>query len=210
MIHNGEFFMIIFDGFKFGMLLQIAVGPIFLMALKISSSFGLLQGFIFVGAATLIDAVYIFLAGIGIASILEKENIKNILKYFGSIVLIIFGINIILGLFNISILPNIKTQNMNIIENVFMQGLIINLSNPLTIIFWGGVFSGKITQEKYTKNQILMFGAGCLLSTIVFNSIVVIIGNFIKVIFSSVVISILNGIVGVILILLGIKKIIKN
>jgi threonine/homoserine/homoserine lactone efflux protein len=100
--------------------------------------------------------------------------------------------------------------NLNNTENVFIQGLIINLSNPLIIIFWGGVFSGKINEEKYTKNQIFIFGTGCLLSTIIFFSIIVLIGNFIKILFSPIVILILNSIVGFFIIILGIKMIIKK
>jgi threonine/homoserine/homoserine lactone efflux protein len=202
--------MVIFNGFKFGILLQVAIGPIVLMALKISGSLGLIQGFIFVGATVLVDAFYIFLAGIGVSKLLEKDNVQRILKYFGNIVLILFGINIILGIFYISILPNMKIQKINIIENVFIQGLIINLSNPLVIIFWGGVFSGKTINEKYTKKEILIFGTGCLLSTIIFFGIIVIIGNFIKILFSPIMLSTLNGIVGLYLIIIGIKNMVQK
>jgi threonine/homoserine/homoserine lactone efflux protein len=202
--------VIILDGFKFGLLLQIAIGPICLMTLQISSTLGLLHGFIFVGGTTLVDALYIFLASIGIATFLEKKKIQNYLKIFGSIVLMIFGINIILGIFNITIIPNINIQNINTINNIFIQSLIINLSNPLVIIFWGGVFSRKIVQEGYTQRKIFQFGIGCLLSTIIFFSIIVLTGKFVNILFSKLFIKIINGIVGIILLIIGIKMLINN
>jgi threonine/homoserine/homoserine lactone efflux protein len=202
--------VIILDGFKFGLLLQIAIGPICLMTLQISSTLGLLHGFIFVGGTTIVDALYIFLASIGIATFLEKKKIQNYLKIFGSIVLMIFGINIILGIFNITIIPNINIQNINTINNIFIQSLIINLSNSLVIIFWGGVFSKKIVQEGYTQRQIFQFGTGCLLSTIIFFSIIVLSGKFVNILFSKLFIKIINGIVGIILLIIGIKMLVNN
>jgi threonine/homoserine/homoserine lactone efflux protein len=202
--------MELFNGFKFGLLLQLAIGPIILMALQISSTLGLIQGFVFVGATTLVDALYIFLACIGIVTFLEKENIQRIFKYLGCFVLIIFGLNIIFGIFNITIIPNIKIKNIDIFENIFIRGLIINLSNPLVIIFWGGIFSGKIANNNYNKKQIYLFSIGCLLSTIIVFSMIVLIGNFIKIILSAILMKILNGIVEIVIIIIGIKMVLKK
>ena len=63
--------MVLFDGFLFGMILQLAVGPVCLMVFKTSGLLELKQGLTFVAAVALIDALYIFLASIGIASISE-------------------------------------------------------------------------------------------------------------------------------------------
>jgi threonine/homoserine/homoserine lactone efflux protein len=83
--------VVLFDGFLFGMILQLAVGPICLMVFKTSGLLGLKQGLVFVAAVALIAALYIFLAGIGIASILENNILQKKLKYFGGIILILFG-----------------------------------------------------------------------------------------------------------------------
>jgi hypothetical protein len=57
---------VLFDRFKLGLLLEILIGPVCLMTLQISGTLGLINGFIFAGAALLVDIVYLFLAGIGI------------------------------------------------------------------------------------------------------------------------------------------------
>ena len=201
--------MVLLDGIKFGMLLQLAIGPVCLMVFRTSGSLGLIHGFVFVGAVALIDALYIFLASIGMASILEKGAVQKRLKYIGSVILILFGINIILGCFNYSIIPNIKI-NISNTNSVFIQGLILTLSNPLTIVFWGGVFSGKISNENYAKAQIFLFGLGCVISTVVFLGTIAILGNIVKVFLAETIIRILNGIIGVVIVFIGIKMVIKK
>jgi threonine/homoserine/homoserine lactone efflux protein len=201
--------VVLFDGFLFGMILQLAIGPICLMVFKTSGLLGLEQGLIFVAAVALIDSLYIFLASIGMASILENNILQKWLKYLGGIILILFGINTIFVCFNYSIIPNIKI-NINNISNIFIQGLILTLSNPLTIIFWGGVFSEKVSNQNYTRNQIFLFGIGCISSTILFLGIIAIIGTITRIFLPEIIIKILNGIIGIIIIVFGIKMIIKK
>jgi len=196
--------MVIIKGLKFGLILQFAIGPICLMVFRTSGSLGLINGLVFVTAVTLVDALYIFLASIGISSFLEKERIKSWLKYMGSIVLMVFGINIILNCFNLSIIPNVNI-NINNFQSIFLQGLILTLSNPLTIVFWGGVFSGKIGSENYNKTEIFLFGIGCVISTLLFLSIIAITGSIINIFLSETVIKVINGIVGIIIIVFGLK-----
>jgi threonine/homoserine/homoserine lactone efflux protein len=201
--------MPILEGFKFGLLLQLAVETLSLMTFKISSSLGITHGLVFVCSVALIDSLYIFLASIGISAILKKDAIQKYFKYIGGIVLIIFGINTLLGCFNYSIIPSMNI-NINNFHSIFLQGIIITLSDPLTIIFWGGIFSGKITDEKYTKKQLFMFGAGCVLSTLICLSIIAIIGSFVKIFLTETVIKILNAVIGIVIIIFGIKMIIRK
>jgi threonine/homoserine/homoserine lactone efflux protein len=179
------------------------------MTFKISSSLGIIYGLVFVGSVALIDSLYIFLASIGISAILKKDTIQKYFKYIGGIVLIIFGLNTLLGCFNYSIIPSMNI-NINNFHGIFLQGIIITLSDPLTIIFWGGVFSGKITNEKYTNKQLFMFGTGCVLSTLICLSIIAIIGNFVKIFLTEIIIKILNAIIGIVIIIFGIKMIIRK
>ena len=88
-----------FSGLKFGLLLQIAVGPMCLMVFNTAKNVGFLVALSLVLAIALVDAFYITLASVGVSKLLEKENVKKVFKIIGSIVLIIFGINIILNVF---------------------------------------------------------------------------------------------------------------
>ena len=84
------------DGLKFGMVLQLAVGPMCLMVFNTAKNNGFLVALSLVLAIALVDAFYILLAGLGVSKLINKKNVKTIFKIVGSIVLVIFGIYIIL------------------------------------------------------------------------------------------------------------------
>lgn len=201
----------ILKGFKFGILLQIAVGPICLLIFQTASAFGFLYGIIGVLGVAIIDGLFILTAILGIGAILDKyKNIQKPIQYFGAIVLIVFGLSNIFSVIGISIIPSmnfLSTQNM---KNIFFKTLIVTLSNPLTILFWAGVFSSKIVEDHMNKSDMYLFGLGALLSTIIFLTIISAIGHFINIFISSTVLNYLNILVGTVLIIFGIKLAIRK
>lgn len=200
----------IFKGFKFGMLLQLAVGPMCLLVFTTATSQGFFMGLYLVLAIALIDALYISLSGIGIASIIGKDKVKNVIKIFGGVVLILFGINYFISVFNLSIIPDIISLHNISDQNIFIQGLLLTASNPLTILFWSGVFSTQVIENKLTKKQICYFGFGCVLSTLIFLTLVAALGSVISSFIPELIIKVLNGLVGLALIYFGARLIIKK
>lgn len=200
----------IFKGFKFGMLLQFAIGPVCLFIFQIASLNGFYIGEIGVLGVALVDGIFMTIAILGVASIIGKKNIKICLKMFGCIILLIFGFNTILDQFNIEFISILSRHDIFSSTNAFISAIIITSSNPLTIIFWAGIFSTKITEENIKRQDIYSFGFGALLSTIFFLSLINLMGSFIKIFLPIGVIQILNIIVGLLLICFGIKMILKN
>ena len=196
------------DGLKFGMLLQLAVGPMCLMVFNTAKNNNLIIALSLVFAIALVDAFYIFLACIGVSKIMDKKNIKNIFRIIGSLVLVIFGLNIILSVFNINIIPglNIKTNT----TNIFIQGIVLTLSNPITIIFWGSILTTKIIESNLKKNELVTFSLGLVSSTLLFLSLVALLGTILSGFIPDIVSSILNIIVGILIILFGIKIYIRK
>lgn len=197
-------------GFKFGMLLQLAVGPMCLLVFTTSATNGFFIGLSLVLAIAMIDALYITLSGLGIAALIGKDKVKYVIKIFGGIVLILFGANTLIGIFNLSILPNILLFENITTKNIFLQGMLLTASNPLTIIFWSGVFSTQVIENKLTKNQLYFFGIGCVLSTLFFLTFIAILGSMISSFLPIVVIQSLNAIVGIVIIFFGIKLFFKK
>jgi threonine/homoserine/homoserine lactone efflux protein len=200
----------IYKGFKFGMILQLAVGPMCLMVFNTSTTYGFLVGLSLVLAITLIDGLYITLSGLGIAAIINNEKIKSTIKILGCIVLVLFGTNTITGAFGIALLPDFKLFSNATNQNFFIQGMLLTASNPLTIIFWGGVFSTQVAEHKFSKKQLIFFGFGCILSTLFFLTIVAFCGSILSGFLPQIIIKILNVIVGAILIFFGIKLLLKR
>ena len=191
-------------GFKFGMLLQLAIGPICLFIFQTSITKGFFIAEIGVLGVASSDSIQMILAILGIEKFLQKN--KSAFKIFSTIILFIFGINSILATLDIDILPTLNFLNPNSNQNIFIQSLFLTLSNPLTIVFWAGVFSSKIAQEEISNDSLKFFTLGCIFSTLFFLTIVSILGNFTQTLFSNTIISILNIAVGVFLILFGFKN----
>ena len=63
----------ILKGFKFGMLLQFAVGPVCIFILQMASLRGFYMAEIGVLGVVLIDGIFIICAILGISSIIDKK-----------------------------------------------------------------------------------------------------------------------------------------
>jgi len=201
----------VIKGFKFGMLLQIAIGPIALFIFQTAATAGFISAITGVVGVVIIDGLFILAAILGIGSLIEKyKNVKKFIKYMGAIVLIVFGLNSIVGVTDKSLIPSLSFFTRLSVDNVFLKTLILTLSNPLTIMFWAGVFSTKIIEENMKKTEMFFFGFGAVISTFFFLTFISIIGYFTNVFLPSSIINLLNIIVGLVLIAFGIKTAVKR
>ncbi|MHB8076519.1 LysE family transporter [Desulfosporosinus fructosivorans] len=200
----------IFKGFKLGMILQLAVGPVCLFIFKLGGNKGFIDAEFGVLGVALIDACYIFLAISGITSFIDRERVKHIFRILGAIIVAIFGLQTVLGTFGWEVLPNINLFSRTKLESSFLEGLVLTASNPLTILFWAGVFSTKIVEEKLTRKDVYLFGLGSILATVFFLTVIAAIGSVSRYFLPLEIISILNLIVGVVLIYFAFRIIIKR
>ena len=191
--------------------MQIAVGPVCVFIFNIATSSGFWNAETGVLSVVLIDALYILLAIFGIASFIEKENVRKILKYFGSLTLFLFGLNIGIAALSLKFLPSISMfSNPSNAGRAFISGTVLTASNPLTIVFWSGVFSAKVAAENMNKKDLYLFGAGAILSTLIFLTLISFLGSITNKFLPMIVINILNGIVGAVLILFSVEMFIKK
>lgn len=191
------------SGLRFGMLLQIAIGPMCLMVFNTAKNAGFFTALSLVLAIALVDALYITLAGLGTSKLLEGQKRKKILKIIGSFALVFFGINIILNVFGINIIPGLDLKPTA--KSIFIQGLILTLSNPITIVFWTSVLVGKIIKDKLKNKQLVIFSFGLVCATLLFLSFVAILGTLLSTFIPACISDVLNIIVGVFIVFFGIK-----
>lgn len=197
----------VFKGLKFGMLLQLAVGPMCLLVFNTAASHGVLPGLWLVLAIALVDAVYILLAVLGVAVFIDRPGVKTVIRVGGCLVLMIFGLQTILGAFGLSLLPQVSLFSQVSSRGLFLQGLVLTASNPLTILFWSGMFSTRMLEENWSRRQLAGFAVGCVLATLLFLSGVALLGSLISGFLPNVVIQILNVGVGLVLIWFGVRMV---
>ena len=197
-----------FSGLRFGMLLQIAIGPMCLMVFNTAKNAGFKVAMALVLAISLVDAFYIILAAFGVSKVLEGDRARLAVKVIGSAVLIVFGLNIILNVFGINIIPGLDLKPTS--ANIFVQGLVMTLSNPLTIVFWGGVLTSKLIEDKMTKNELAVFSTGLVSATVFFMTGVAVLGTVLSSFIPASVSNILNLIVGALIIGFGVRMALRK
>lgn len=192
------------EGLLTGLILQIAIGPVFFYLINLTLQRTIWDGLVGVVAVTIVDYLYIFLAIFGIGKLIEKENIKKVLSFIGPIVLIVFGIIMIKESFNKMTLSVTEIASKDLISS-FTSTFMLTILSPMTIFFWTGIFATKTLEYNYSKNELLLFGLSTGLATLLFMSFSVTTMFLIKEIITIplVVVQILNFVVGCLLILYG-------
>lgn len=198
---------VIKKGLFLGLIIQLAIGPIFLFIVNLSLQKTLLDGLMGVLAATVVTYIYIALSVFGIGKIFEEEKFKNIFGIISSIVLIIFGGIIINGAINSGDIE-ITVNTSNLFAS-FTSVFLLAISNPLSIVFFTGLFSAKAIEHNYTKNELYFFGFGTGLSTLIFMGGAALLFSFLKGVIPIIVMQILNIVVGALIIGYGAKMLIK-
>lgn len=198
------------DGFKFGLMLQIAVGPVCFFIFQVAVSNGFVTALAGTLGVTIIDGLYILLAILGIGKLIEKNHsMQKFLKYFGSFVLIAFGLYILCeSLHHQTPSQSSITEFVN--KTPFVSAILLTLSNPLTIVFWTGVFAAKTAEDGMEIKEVALFGVGSLIATLVFLSLISALGCFTKTFVNDNLILLLNIVVGFVLIFFGIRPYLKK
>ncbi len=198
-------------GFRFGMLLQFTIGPVCMFIFQTAAASGFAAAVTGVAGVALADALFIAAAIFGIGALIDKyPKTKSMMKYFGAAVLILFGISTAAAAFGVSVIPSLKFSAGQSTGGVFLKALLLTLSSPLTILFWAGVFSSKISEENLQRKDMYLFGLGAVLSTLFFLSLVSLLGSLINSFVGQGFISALNIAVGFALVAFGIRTALKR
>jgi threonine/homoserine/homoserine lactone efflux protein len=197
--------MVFLDGFLTGLILQIAIGPVFFYILNLALSRSLMDAYAAMGAALVVDYLYITLAVLGVGKTLENRRVKTILGLAGAIILGMFGLVMILDAGNGKLGIQIVSGSSNLLSS-FLSTLLLTISSPLTIVFWTGIFASKAAEKDYTKKELIPFGIAAGLATLVFLGISITALYFLKYALPENLISTLNSAVGGVLILYGVVR----
>lgn len=196
------------NGLLTGLVLQMAIGPVFFFIINLVLQKTILDGFAGVMGVTLADYIYIALAIVGIGKLLKHQKIKIIFGIMSSIVLIIFGLIMIRGITNSNISSNVIINSANIFSS-FISVFLLTISSPLTIVMWTSLFTVKTIEYNYSKKELFIFGFSTGLATFIFMGASVLLFSLVKGVIPVILIQILNAIVGCLLIGYGGIRLVK-
>lgn len=200
------------NGLATGLILQLAIGPVFFFIINLALQRTIFDGLIGALAVTIVDYFYITLSIIGLGKLLENGKIKIMFGIISSIVLIIFGFTIIKGVISEGILISTITNSTSLFSS-FSSVFLLTITSPMTIVFFTSIFTAKALEYSYTKKELFIFGFGTGLATLLFMGTSVILSSLIKGSIPILLIQILNLIVGCLLIGYGgirFVKLLKN
>jgi threonine/homoserine/homoserine lactone efflux protein len=199
----------LFKGFRMGMLLQIAVGPICAYIFQTAAEAGFWAAETGVLGVALADALYIFAALLGLGALIDgKPALKRALKYGGAAVMLLFGVLMLLSTVFPDVLPGFKLTVKG--AGVFVSAGLLTLSSPLTIVFWAGVFAQRAGEEGASRKGLALYGVGAVCSTLAFLSVVAALGGISRVFLPDIAIRIMNGAVALVLIGFGVYTAVKT
>ena len=196
------------NGLVTGLILQLAIGPVFFFIINLALQKSIFDGLIGTLAVTIVDYLYITLAILGIGKLLENKKVKKMFGIISSIVLMIFGIIIVRETMSGDISAIINTNSTNLLSS-FASVFFLTISSPMTIVLFTSVFTVKALEYNYTQKELLVFGFGTGLATFLFMGTSVILFTLIKETVPVSLIQILNLIVGFLLIGYGGTRLLK-
>lgn len=124
--------------FLLGVSLAAPIGPVKATLLNTGIKNGFYHAWFFGMGAIVTDILYMLMVYFGVAQFIDSPFMKTFLWSFGFFVLMYTGIENILTLHTIS--TNTKYKKVIRLRHSMLAGLLMALLNPLTILFWLGIY----------------------------------------------------------------------
>jgi L-lysine exporter family protein LysE/ArgO len=150
-LRGGKQLSAFFSYILLGLSLAAPIGPVNAAQLEKGIKSGFLHAWIVGLGAVLADGIYMLLVYFGVAALITVPIVKTFLWLFGCFVLVYTGIESILHSREIHINESRKSDSLH---KSFLSGFIISITNPLTILFWLGVY-GSILAETASSSSSL-------------------------------------------------------
>ncbi|MCQ2326940.1 MAG: LysE family translocator [Bacteroidales bacterium] len=196
-----QIFHIITQGILFGLTLSFMVGPAFFSLLQTSISKGFRSGSHLATGVAMSDVVMVFVAWYGLSTIFESGEARKIFSIVGGIVIVVFGLYTATRR---HVTPKARQMVSDKTHHLkhFGQGFLFNIANPGTWLYWlipVGV------ANSYTKSfEQIIFLIAILSTNLGMDLLKCAIANELKRFLTDNVITIINRVVGVILVVFGV------
>ena len=165
------------QGLGFGLILQISVGPVCIAVLHKSIAQGFLHAFAMAWGAALVDALYIALSMAGVSALLQVEPARLAIGIGGALLLLYFGFRYLRAPANIA---EAQHRSESPLKSL-IYGVVLTLTNPLTILFWAGVLGAMMSTRRFDQpGGMVYFAVGCVTATLLFLTVVALAGHFLE------------------------------
>lgn len=128
----------IFTYIFLGISMAAPIGPVKSVLLNTGIKNGFFHAWFFSLGALTTDIMYMFIVYFGVGQFIDSPLMRIILWSFGCFVLLYTGIENLLSLHKIEM--NLKSGKRVRLRKSILSGFFMSLLNPLTILFWLGIY----------------------------------------------------------------------
>lgn len=151
-----------------GLSLAAPIGPINAAQIDRGIRNGFMHAWLIGVGAVVADGVYMLVVYIGIVQFLENSFMKTFLWFFGCFVLIYTGVETLLNANKLN-LENSRSREPLI--KSFFSGFFMSISNPLTILFWLGIYGSVLakTAASYESSQLILYSSAIFMGLLIWD-----------------------------------------
>lgn len=152
-----------------GLSLAAPIGPVNAAQIDRGIKNGFFHAWLVGLGATVADAFYMLLVFVGVVHFLEIPFMQTFLWIFGFFVLVYTGFESLSGASQIDV-NNMRSQKESHLKS-FMSGFFMSLFNPLTILFWLGIFGSILakTVTTYGTGKVILYSAAIFIGITVWD-----------------------------------------
>ncbi len=144
--------MTIFRNILLGISLAAPLGPAGVAVIQNGLRHGFTRAFFTGLGVTMADATFLLVVFFGLSNFLESSIVKITIWCFGAAVLLYFGYRSIRGAKGNY---DLEGDTVATARNPFLVGYLVNASNPISVVWWSGVF-GSLLSETIGSTSRLM------------------------------------------------------
>jgi L-lysine exporter family protein LysE/ArgO len=151
-----------------GLSLAAPIGPINVAQMDKGIKHGFLNAWVLGLGSVIADIFYMLLVFLGFSQFIEIPIVKMFLWLFGFFVLVYTGVEGLLGAGKIVLSKGNRDASLS---KSFITGFFMSISNPLTILFWLGIYGSVLakTATMYEHTELLYFSSAIILGLVIWD-----------------------------------------
>lgn len=195
---------IVLKGIVSGLVLALLIGPVFFSIIQTSIERGFLSGVWVAIGVSISDALYIFLAYMGLSQVFSNGDNQRYMAYTGGVILFAFGAYYLFV--KSRRVLNFKSVNIKSTSplRLVAKGFIINGLSPMVLIFWLGTVSVATGEFGYTTTAQVVTFFGAIVGTVLITDIIKAkLADKLRTIMTPRFVRVMNLVLGVVMLIFG-------
>lgn len=144
------------NGFLFGLLLSVLVGPVFFALIQNSIEKGFWSGFFMAIGIALSDSFYIAVTYFGVSRFVDNPTFNMWLGGVGGVIMLGFGAVYLLKPVPQKGIKQSHEESTKWFRQI-LKGFFLNGVNPFVLFFWIGIMTKISIDFDFSTNQLLVF-----------------------------------------------------